>query len=402
MAIPAILGGISLASNLAGLIGGVQSNNEQNAAAKKAAKEQYEQALEIYNYDWDSTLRKHEYAKATVDLQRYQSDVVHNFKTALATQSWEHQMHMREYEHINRVAAFNRSEQMFEDQMGLNILSAKIAQDDAGRAFDEAQLAGNFAREGLALDLHAAMDTSAFAKAAYSLERSHAIGTASNKRRLNELQFQQKSIDNAFKAQGNAVEAILAEGRQRARGASGRSAGKAIQSILMAAGTQQASIRESMSSAKTEFKIQANAIDQSMINAINTADLMIAKEDNSIDRKRQQYNLGLREIDASIKSAAANYRSNLMKIDRDKQAADMRAHYNRMLEPTMSPEIPRPLALPRSIFLDPLPPIKPPEPRKSAPQTISSWNSFAQAMAGVGNIANNLNTMGQSLGWFDR
>ena len=65
----------------------------------------------------------------------------------------------------------------------------------------------------------------------------------------------------------------------------------------------------------------------------------------------------------------------------------MQAHYNRLSEPSMGPEIPRPIELPESVFLDPLKPIKPPKPIKNAPMTQSAWTTAANAMTGLAGIA---------------
>lgn len=373
-------------SSVAGVGLGIFGANDSNKRARKAAEAQYKQAKKLYEFDWESSLRKYEYAKAAVELQRRQAENVRQYKTELAEQSWQHQNTLREYEYKNAVAAFNRSEEQFEEQIALNTLSSVIAQEEATRSFNEAQISMNFQKEGMTRDLYQALDTSAFQKADLNRERNYAIGTAANQRRRNELEYQVKSIDSAFAAQENAVKALLGEGQARARG-TGRSAGKAVQSVLAAAGRSQAQIVQNMATAENQFRIQARSIDHTMVNAINVSDLQSAKIDNDIDYKRQEYNQGLRELQASMDSAKAAFKSNMMKINRDQQAADMQAHYNRLSEPSMGPEIPRPIEIPESVFLDPLKPIKPPKPVKSAPQTISAWTTAANAMAGIGSIA---------------
>jgi|TARA_B100001741_G_scaffold8256_1_gene6661 hypothetical protein len=384
---PAGWAAASVGLNVLGIGMGVLGANDANNKAEKAAKAQYEQAKKLYEFDWESSLRKYEYSKTAVDVQRRQAENVRQYKTELAEQSWQHQNHLREYEYKNAVAAFNRSEEQFEEQIALNTLSSVIAQEEATRSFNEAQISMNFQKEGMTRDLYQALDTSAFQKADLNRERNYAIGNAANQRRRNELEYQVKSIDSAFAAQENAVKALLGEGQARARG-TGRSAGKAIQSVLAAAGRSQAQIVQNMATAENQFRIQARSIDHTMINAINVSDLQSAKIDNDIDYKRQEYNQGLRELQASMDSAKSAFKSNMMKINRDQQAADMQAHYNRLSEPSMGPEIPRPIELPESVFLDPLKPIKPPKPVKNAPMTQSAWTTAANAMTGLAGIAN--------------
>lgn len=399
MALDVILGVGSLAASVFGIGAGVAGASASNKAADKAAKAQYDQAKEIDEFDWESTLRKYEYAQAVVDLQRQTSANVHNYKTELAAQGWQQQMAMREFEYKNSVEAFNKSEEQFEDQRAVNTISSIIATEEATRSFNEAQLSMNFEQESMARDLTQALNVSAFVKADIERERNSAIGSSSIERRKNELGYQMQAVDSAFKSQENMVASLLGEGQARSRG-TGRSTGKAIQSVLAQAGRQQAQITQNMADAGRQFQIQARSIDHTMVNAINNADLQDAKEDNNIDYKREQYNQGLRELQASMDSAGSAFRSNMMKIDRDKQVADMQAHYNRMLEPSMGPEIPKPIELPQSVFLDPLPPVRGPKPQKHAPQTQSSWTTFANAASGVGDAIGTVGQIGQMAGWF--
>ncbi len=308
-------------------------------------------------------------------------------------------MAIREYEYKNQVAAFNRSEQQFEDQLAINNVSLGIAQGEATLAFKEAQISMHFQKEGVERALLMALDASAFAKAELKRERAFAIDASSNKRRQNELDYQMKSVDSSFKAQEVAIKGLLGEGQARARG-TGRSTGKAVQSVLAGAGRQQAAIAANMANADRMFKIQASSIDQQMINAINNADLGIAKQNNNELFAQQQHNQSLRELQASMDSAQAAFSMNMMKINRDKQAADMQAHYNRMLEPSIGPEIPKPIELPQSIFLDPLKPIKGPKPMKNAPQTQSAFTTFAQTAAGIGDATSSIMSVGKLAGWF--
>ena len=368
---------IATAANVVGnLFGSSASNNQSN----RAASAQYKRAKELDEFDWESSLRKYEYAKAAVDLQRQTSENVRAYKMGVAEQSWQYQMSMREYEYKNAVDIFNRSERQFTDQLDMNAISSIIAQEEATRSFNEAQISNNFQSEAMARDLSKALDTSAFVKADLKRQRNYAI-------------------DSAFNAQENSVKALLGEGKARSRGA-GRSAAKNVQSVLAASGRQQAQIVQSIANAENQFRIQATSIDSNMLNTINQTDLAQAKEDNNIDYKRQEYNQGLRELQASMDSAKQAFSANMMKIDRDRNLADMQAHHNRMLEPSMGPEIPRPLELPRSVFLDPLKPVRGPKPEKRAPQTISSWTTFANTAAGVGDAVSTIQTLGKAAGWF--
>ena len=358
-----VLPAIGAATGVASTIFGVMGANDSNSRAKAAAKAQYEQAKKLYEFDWDQTVRKYDYAQVQLGIEKQADANLRAYKEAQLTQQYNAQNERREYEYKNRVDAFNRSEDIFQQQIGVNVVSSLMAQEEATRAFNEQQISNNFQKEGLARDLFSALDTTAFAKAEVQLNKQSSIQGAANKRREAEFQYQSQRKELGFKSQQNMIEQLKAEGSARSRG-TGRSAAKNIQGAMMMAGMQQSQIVENIADSKQQFKIASTSINTSMMNDINTAELQTGQLDNSIMYKQQEYNQNLRELKASMDSARANLGATKMKINLDKQVADMRANANRMLEPSIGPEIPKPPALPPSIFLEPLKPMRPPKPIK--------------------------------------
>jgi hypothetical protein len=394
-----VLPAIATATGIASTVMGIAGANESNSAAKEATAAQYEQAKKLYEFDWDNTLRKYEYAQVSLDIEQQTDANLRAYKEANLRQQYESQNQRREYEYKNRVDAFNRSEDIFEQQMQVNSFSSMLAHDDANRFFQEQQIANNFSKESLTRDLFKALDTTAFAKAEIELNKHTSIRGAANKRRDAELQYQGKRKELGFKAQANMIEQLQNEGKARARG-TGRSAGKTIQSAMMMAGMQQAQIVENIADTKQQFKIASTAINDSMMADLNSAVLQTGIADNNLKYKQQEHNQGLRELKASLDSARNNLNSSRMKINLDKQVADLRANANRMLEPTIGPEIPKPPSLPPSIFLEPLKPIRPPKPIKGAANTQSAMTTFANAVAGLGSTLSNVASIGQATGAF--
>jgi hypothetical protein len=373
--------GVSVVTGTLGFLGAQDSNRQANSAAKA----QYEQAKKIYEYDWEQTVRKYDYAQVQLGIEKENDVNLRAYKEAQLTQQYNAQNERREYEYKNRVDAFNRSEDIFQQQIGVNVVSSLMAQEEATRAFNEQQISNNFQKEGLARDLFSALDTTAFAKAEVQLNKQSSIQGAANKRREAEFQYQSQRKELGFKSQQNMIEQLKAEGSARSRG-TGRSAAKNIQGAMMMAGMQQSQIVENIADSKQQFKIASTSINTSMMNDINNAELQTGQLDNSIMYKQQEYNQNLRELKASMDSARANLGATKMKINLDKQVADMRANADRMLEPSIGPEIPKPPALPPSIFLEPLKPIKPPKPVKNAAKTQSAMTSFANALGSLDGV----------------
>ena len=367
--------GLAVGSGILGIFGANQSNSQ----ARAAAKAQYKQAKKLYEFDWEQTVRKYDYAQTILGVKKQEDANLRAYKEAQITQQYDSQNQRREYEYKNRVDAFNRSEDIFEQQIEVNAFSSMLAHDEANKFFEEQQIASNFSKEGLTRDLYEALDTSAFAKAEIELNKHTTIRGAANKRRDAEQQYQSKRKELAFKSQSTMIEQLQNEGKARSRG-TGRSAGKNVQSAMMMAGMQQAQLVENIADSKQQFQIASTAINNSMMAELNSAVLKTGDIDTTLKFKQQEHNQGLRELKASMDSASHNRNSTRMKINLDKQVADMRANANRMLEPTIGPEIPKPPELPPTIFLEPLKPVKPPKPIKNAPQTQSAMTTFANAM----------------------
>jgi len=392
-----VLPAIGAATGIASTVFGVMGANASRSDANDAAEKQYEQAKKLYEFDWDQTVRKYDYAQVQLGIEKEADANLRAYKEAQFTQQYNAQNERREYEYKNRVDAFNRSEDIFQQQIGVNVVSSLMAQEEATRAFNEQQISNNFQKEGLARDLFSALDTTAFAKAEVQLNKQSSIKGAANKRREAEFQYQSQRKELGFKSQQNMIEQLKAEGSARSRG-TGRSAAKNIQGAMMMAGMQQAQIVENTADSKQQVKIASTSINTSMMNDINTAELQTGQLDNSIMYKQQEYNQNLRELKASMDSARANLGATKMKINLDKQVADMRANSNRMLEPSLGPEIPKPPALPPSIFLEPLKPMRPPKPIKGAANTQSAMTTFANAASGIGSTLSSVASLGQATG----
>ena len=375
-------GWISLGATVVGgamsMFGASQSNSQSRAAARA----QYEQAKKLYEFDWDNTIRKYDYAQSQLDVAVQNDSNLRAYQTAQLDQQYNAEMASREYEYKNGVAAFNRSEDIFEQQIEVNAFSSNLAHEEASRFFGEQELSINFQKEGLSRDLFQALDTTSFVKAEIELNKHTALRGASTSRRKNELQYQTKLKESSFSAQKNMIEQLQNEGKAKSRG-TGRSASKSIQSAMMMAGMQQAQIIENVADSTQQFKIASTAINDSMMSTINSSKIQSGKADNALYYKQQEHNQGLRELKASLDSARTQLGSDRLKINLDRQVADMRANADRMLEPTIGPEIPRPVELPPSVFIEPLRPIRPPPPVKNAPQTISAMTTFGNAISNL-------------------
>ena len=155
-----VLPAIGAATGLASTIFGVMGANDSNSRAEDAAEAQFEQAEKLYEFDWDNTLRKYEYSQVQLGIEKQADAYLRAYKEANLKQQYESQNQRREYEYKNRVDAFNRSEDIFQQQIEVNSFSSMLAHNDANRFFEEQQIANNFSKETVNRDLFNALEIS--------------------------------------------------------------------------------------------------------------------------------------------------------------------------------------------------------------------------------------------------
>lgn len=270
-------------SAIGGIIGASSQKREQDksrSTQEKANEAQYQYNKKNYEYDWQETLANYDYIKQGIGIQRANEEKLAAYRDKTNLQDYNYRLKIQDYEYKLQKKLYNKSESIYKQQRGFNSQAALLAYQAENRRMQEA--------------------------------------------------FQEAAFDN----QDLLVQLIEEEGKAAARGQSGRSAGKAIQSIVASYGRNQAILAESLVSAGRQ-------------NAVNLRDI----------------NLG-------------------------KYAADLNAEANRMLLPTKLPSLPKPLKTPRATFQNPRKPKKPPKPIKAVNtvargSSVPIWNAAISGVAGV-------------------
>ena len=166
------------------------------------------------------------------------------------------------------------------------------------------------------------------------------------------IKYQEIQNEAIFENQELFIQSLLDQGQLRAQGLSGRSAGKIAQTVFAARGRKQAMIAESM------------------------------------------------------ESGARNTRSVLKEIAADKEAADLAAYANQMLDPGIIPEPLAPLAIPRAEFLYPRAPQDydfGPEPVAGAYASVSAASDlgWATTLSGIAGVAGSAASIAGAAKWSD-
>ncbi len=177
------------------------SANMNRQASKKATKAQNEATdrsdaynLEAWSMQKDQLRANHAYQLSTREIQRQNNRTNADFQDANNLQKWNYDLMIRNSEQSGMNAQYQKSEELYRDQLSLNHQAAGLAVDN---------------------------------------ERT----------RLAELR-----TEKAFEDQDLVIDAMLKSDALKARGMQGRSVEKAIQSVIMSRGRNSAILHESLTS----------------------------------------------------------------------------------------------------------------------------------------------------------
>ena len=262
--------GISAVGAAANMIGGAA----EDSAANEATKINFKSAMDQWRYTNREGERDYRYQKKGVEIARENERNERAWRDQTALLDYQHGMAIRDYEYNMQMRAYNKSEETYRQQLNFNNMAAQVAMESEDRWLNE--------------------------------------------------RFQ----ETAFANQDLMVQLLQEEGKA-ALLQSGRSAGKAAQSVMMAAGLNQSKLVESLVSAEKQSQV------------------------------------------------------NRRKIKSDKYGADLMADANRMLKPEIAPALPKPIPLPATIFQNPKRPRKPPKPPKTQRQDNTAGTVMGIAQVGL-------------------
>lgn len=259
-----------IAAGVGNVFGSIQQQNYNNAVA--SSSDAYNSAM--YRYNWREQKRDFKRAKRGIQIAKQNDFNERTWRDQTALLDYQHGMAIRDYEYNMQMRAYNKSEETYRQQLNFNNMAAQVAMESEDRWLNE--------------------------------------------------RFQ----ETAFANQDLMVQLLQEEGKA-ALLQSGRSAGKAAQSVMMAAGLNQSKLVESLVSAEKQSQV------------------------------------------------------NRRKIKSDKYGADLMADANRMLKPEIAPALPKPIPLPATIFQNPKRPRKPPKPPKTQRQDNTAGTVMGIAQVGL-------------------
>jgi len=293
-------------------------NYQSAQAAQGNANDAAEAAEEMAEYNWEERKNQESYAQYNVDVARINEESLRFFTDTMNLDKYNRELYIRDYNYKSQVEEFNKTEGQYAKQIDYNAMSATLARDEQTLWLDEQLKQAAFDFEGILLESRSLDIKAGRARDTYTLNQSD----LNLKQRGKRAEFVAKSMEGWQKK-------LQAEGKVRAMGQAGRSGRKNRQSVLAMAGQQQSMLNSMVTRSDLSFDIEHRK---------NSQEYSYARQDIGVERAGLA--LSLRKNDATIDSATAQNKANLLRIEHQNYGADMAADNQRLSPPPAYEDLP--------------------------------------------------------------
>jgi len=313
-------------------------------------------------------------------------ETTQKYQNQLAFNTWQDKENMRLYSYAKEIEAYNASVNSYYKQLDFNTIAEELTLNDTARAYQDQLISIGFQNEDLmnkylageedtTLATDSLNDKLGQAKAAEQLQIRETninkefdlINDTLDKAGLRDGLAATKA-DAAFKIQGMKTESIQKVGQQQALGQVGKSAEKAMQSILANYGNAQLALLNSVSSAEDKYQLDLKKLAAVLQHKTDLSDLQystianqLANTREDISREQEKVNLkfsqlatdtdlGREQLDQSLISAQRQNEADKQRIGMDKFQADINASQSLKTVPTAPPMQQMPLMLPDTVY----------------------------------------------------
>lgn len=187
--------------------GGTNSNIKKG---NKQIKKQYQYDKAYRDFTIDTSKDRFEEAQLKVDTARDQEETNREFRDDTNQLDYQYKKDLRKQDKEAQEAAFEKSKDVYNDQLDLNTTAAALTLESEQRRLDEALLAATFQEKDLKIDLTANQAAAGFSKEASQLERKSAFQENILGKDASELERTFARSDNLLGKESNQLERVNA------------------------------------------------------------------------------------------------------------------------------------------------------------------------------------------------
>ena len=365
------------------LMGLESKKNDGGGGGDDNMEDRYEYDVDNYEFNNLTIDRNYEHQMLANEIQRHHIEETALYQEKSQAQQWDYAMQMREIKYNSQVAAYNKSEQLYGAQIGLNQRAAGLAYQNARNVNRERQEQLAFAAAKANIDFQHKHKSMRYDRQSRRTEIARQrVMTGVQKEELT-LQNQANRAKAAFESQDNLVKTLQAKGAVDARGTAGGSAAKAYQAVVAESGRRAAVMRDGVTRADSAYNLKMHGLDVNLQYKEAQFQISDNKFFSDIDALEKSYQLQTEQNAASKLSIMRAYDASLQKSEHDHFAANIAADAKRMTKPELMPAPPKPLSIPRATVLDPMVPIYGPEPVEGVYATGGGSGGGGNAITGA-------------------
>lgn len=362
-----------------------------------------------------SKIRKETNAYATAnDLQGYSNAWYNYFATqannqqnadlqnAQLLQQWGYQTELQQLSFQNQLAAWDRSEQAYAQNLELIDYSAQLGQDQINLQLDQKLRELTFMQDDLDRGWFKTQHESAMAMHALEMEDTRSMQQFGDTSFQQSAAIKDKAADAKYEMLKASVKGNQEKGEAAASGRRGNTARKVTQSAATQAAIDKGKVSSDLYRASLSFK---NAAASARTSRNTDLKDIVAKEESVqtlLGLAKEQYESDTTQLGMMLMDTYQQAEFDMKKLDLQVFAKQSELASNRMLPPRVPLDIPRPFKIPTPHLVKPVKPIHrnkyigagvsgPSQPGQSTASSIFSLGGMAMAgLAAVPGIGTGL------------
>ena len=356
---------------------------QQDRRMREMAEAQYRQDLMNYEFHWEEAVDAHTFRLEDIEIAEWNLAQQKEWEEQTALNEWIQNDRQRLFDYNNQVDAYNASVSAYETQLDFNQLANNLSRNSGRFAYQDELIRIGFQLEDVETKTAAQLQTIGLNRAKIAARRDTTIKeTRINKDTLKQ-ELAAKKAKYAGELEAKYLEALVAEGKVKALGQSGRSARKGIAAALSNGQRLQYAIADALTRDRVRVGLNIEALNEKLKAQGTDLDIQDQKQYLDLFNTRVQLDQNKRQINEQLISGAIAFEANEEKRKLDKYGADLRAKEMLSATPILQPEAPRPLERPELVLQKPRAPRPGPRPRKYVAPTGHGLAALGSGMSSL-------------------
>lgn len=153
MAWPVIGAVLGLGATVAGSVANNNATAQQRADQDRAIQQQFDYDNKVYEFNWQESLRDYEYLLDQTSIRRAEEETIGRLKDRMALDQYKYNLAIREFDYMNSMLQYQKSEQIYQQQLGYNNLAAQQAAESERQKLRETVMASAFENQDMMIEL---------------------------------------------------------------------------------------------------------------------------------------------------------------------------------------------------------------------------------------------------------